>query len=195
MANLSFAAQEALLPRDLDYYESRTLNAESCPLSWFDHHSRYQHSAQYAPNPAVRPAVCPPPDVVQLKSPGGVPQTKSISSPSVDDMDYPSDGVWYPSGCTLWWKGKNPFALPSLANSRQRQQLFYTEKLPKSSPRSLQLAMPVDDRERIDGKRGNMAAAEQRNRPDWLTTANEYQLFCSVRAYVATDAPPVLDDK
>ena len=113
---------------------------------------------------------------VQFQSTTNVP-TK-VGSQSVDDMNSEEDGVWHPSGLCLWWQGTNPFALPSLKPTCLRD--IYTEEL--RSAASVQWAMPVDDRCKIDHARSNRASATQPDRPDWLT-APEYQLFCSVRAY------------
>lgn len=174
LSDLVFTAQEALLPRLL----SRAKVGDR-RFDWVQHHRDHQ---QWQYSPAVRSDYSPAPPVPAGRQ-GKVALRSTISAPStfgpdrVDSCTDPSEGVWHPAGPLLmWWKGGiDPFALPS----RQDMLEFYTEQLGAAA---LQFAMPVDDRPRTSSTRGNVAVAQQRDRPPWLTRP-QFLVFGNLRAF------------
>ena len=172
LSELSFEAQAALLPRPLSEKDLATLRVDSPPLDWEAHHWKYQGYALYTPSPAVRNTTM---GAVRL---GAVVKLPKDWPSSVDDMTVPSHGVWHPDGpLRLSWEGCNPW----LQLPRARMRDFYTPQVLESS-KSLQWALPVDDRASTAPTRGNLAVAEQADRPDWLSKT-QFLTFAGVRAY------------
>eukprot|EP00037_Helgoeca_nana_P031742 m.409107 g.409107 ORF g.409107 m.409107 type:complete len:3050 (+) comp28456_c0_seq1:346-9495(+) len=172
VARLSFAAQALLrlgATEQIPKYET----------SWPAHHERRQNwDSQYRPNPAVPSAVPPArPGSIGLRADWKVPESDSIGPRTVDSISEVDEGVWHPPpDLLLWCKHGNPFAEPE----SDELQDGYTARL--ADPTTLQWVMPVDDRERVDPTRGNVALAKQEDRPQWLTRS-EYIMFCNVRAF------------
>jgi hypothetical protein len=175
LSRLSFEAQAALLPRPLSKTDSEALRCSALRLEWSAHHAAYQEYVFYKLSPAVRAGAK---GAVELGSSVDVPAKKEIGAATVDGMYSASDGVWHPNGLLcLYWQGLDPWRpLP-----RERMREFYTPSMPPPFA-PLQWALPVDDRAHTAPERGNVALAEQEDRPEWLNKP-AWLAFAAVRAY------------
>jgi hypothetical protein len=177
LAELSFRAQGALLPRPLSEEDKERQRAVALKLDWLEHHSAHQACTPYhTPFPPVRPGVG---GSLTLKSPFGVPNLDVIGSRHVDALTTPADGVWHPDGpLRLWWaSGRNPFA----PLERARMLSYYTVTLPAAHA-GLQWATVQDDAAHTAPTRSNEALARQAEQPRWMSKPG-FLAFGSLRAY------------
>jgi hypothetical protein len=177
LAELSFCAQSALLPRPASKEDRERQKVGALKLDWITHHTKFQAcEPYYSPYPAVRVGMA---GSLMLKAPFEVPGLDNIGSRHVDAVTTPADGVWHPDGpLRLWWaSGRNPFA----PLERERMLSYYTATLPAAHAK-LQWAMAQDDAEHTDATRGNVALARQAEQPRWLRKPG-FLAFGSLRAY------------
>lgn len=101
---------------------------------------------------------------------------------NVETISSPASGIWHPPSFEpqLRWPQGSRYTNPFLAKRSERVTAF-TEALPPAA-KSLQWAMVQSGTDTTAANRGNLAVAQQHERPLWLNKP-EYLTFCAVRAY------------
>ncbi|KAG2492053.1 hypothetical protein HYH03_009551 [Edaphochlamys debaryana] len=189
LSRASFLAQQMLLPRPLSSDLSKAVAVENLKTSLASHYNSYRAVQQYLQVPTQ--TVSGTDGAVQLWSPFSAPEAKDVGPKHVDRFCGPSDGVWHPDSLLpcMGWAGSgaaadqqlrlssyfNPFAsLPAAA-----VEAFFTAALPAGAE-ALQWALHTPEVPAAD--RGNMAIAQQDQRPPWLGKP-AFLTFVALRAF------------
>ncbi|CAM9452387.1 unnamed protein product [Ectocarpus fasciculatus] len=189
LSNLSFQAQQILLPRKWNTSLSEAVEQEQCSDSWSAYYNTHQSSEYHT---RATPAVTAQDGDVKLGFIGEVGKPETM----VEGCGKPSDGVWHPDilspGRMLWHGGSFPgdrrnFSFNPFSTQVREEWVAqgYTEKLSESDGQHLQWALSQHGIGQTSPERGNVALANQGDAPKWLNK-RQYLAFGGVRAYPLT---------
>lgn len=169
LCRLSFMAQRML---ELDLSRIGSLEYRTCLIDHYNMHSFRKSKVSR----------------IFLLSQTGIPQ--NLNPKSIDDMNYSSQGVWYPDSHdqNIAWYGGN-FALDNNRSSTCYNPFrividkdSFIESLPKES-RKLQLCLSTSYIECKDDDRGNQIYAKQDNcKTEWMNW-NQLETFANSRSH------------
>eukprot|EP00899_Mesostigma_viride_P028443 jgi/Mesvir1/8784/Mv02694-RA.1 len=192
VAQLAFTAQQMLLPypwtdKDGRWDVATRIGQPSFTQQWHDYYNAKQVCEYHKPA-VVRSGST---GMVLLGTRAWPPV--QVGPRDVEQCLHKSDGIWHPDSLapSLGWKGcgfapagSQDLFDPFAAIPNYSVVDYYSELLRDDigDTDDLQWAIPLDGTDDTDATRGNIAIAEQKWRPSWLSKP-QYLAFGALRAY------------